>query len=46
MTNRVALVIALLLLGVIALDLALGWGGTVFVLRKFADLIEWVAFWR
>lgn len=46
MTDRIALVLALLLFGLIALDLVAGWGGTLFLLRKFADLVDWVAFWR
>ena len=46
MTNRIALVLAALILALVAVDLALGWGGTLFLARRFADLVEWLAFWR
>jgi len=45
-TNKVALILGAFILAAIALDLAMGWGGTVFGLRKLAELIEWLAFWR
>ena len=40
-----ALPFVLIVLGV-CLDLAMGTGRTLFVLRRFTDLIEWAAFWR
>jgi hypothetical protein len=46
MTNRIALVLAVLILALVAADLALDWGGTLFLARRFADLVEWLAFWR
>ncbi|WP_167803293.1 hypothetical protein [Pseudoroseicyclus tamaricis] len=46
MTTRLALALALLVAGAIAVDLWQGWGGTLFVLRWLVDLIHWLAFWR
>jgi hypothetical protein len=46
MTNRIALVLAALILALVAADLAAGWGGTLFLARRFAELVEWLAFWR
>lgn len=46
MSNRLAVILGALIVATIALDLIMGWGGTVFALRKLADLIEWMAFWR
>ncbi|GAB4386105.1 hypothetical protein [Albidovulum sp.] len=47
MTNRIAAALAaLILIGLVAdlfwFDLA----GTLFLARKFADLVEYLAFWR
>lgn len=46
MTNRIALGIALVILVLIAVDLLLGLGATLFLARRFVGLIEWMAFWR
>lgn len=47
MTNSVALVPGLLILGAIVLDLYVyGPAHMIFVGKKLADLIEWMAFWR
>ena len=46
MTNRVALILAGIILALVAVDLAFGWGGTLFLARRFDDLVEWLAFWR
>jgi hypothetical protein len=47
MTNRVALALILLLgLFFLADALWLHLGAPVFLARKFADLVEWLAFWR
>ena len=47
MTNRIAFVLACTIIAAILTDAVLNDGaGTMFVLRKFADLIEYVAFWR
>ncbi|MDX1780648.1 MAG: hypothetical protein R3256_04940 [Thalassovita sp.] len=47
MTNQIAIVLGLLIVAFIGGDLALTGGDTLlFLARKFADLLEWVAFWR
>ncbi|WP_204362765.1 hypothetical protein [Litorivita pollutaquae] len=47
MTNKIAIGLGLSILGLIALDHFLADGfNTLFLLRKLADLIEWLAFWR
>ena len=46
-SNRIAILLAGLILTLILLDLALtGGGGLLFALRKFADTVEWISFWR
>ena len=47
MTDRIALVLGLLIASGIAFDAVFhDLSNTVFLARKFAELIEWVAFWR
>ena len=47
MTNQIAIGLGLLILLAIGADLALAGGdGMLFLLKKFADLLEWLAFWR
>ncbi|WP_375691266.1 hypothetical protein [Pseudooceanicola sp. LIPI14-2-Ac024] len=47
MTNQIALVIGLTLAALIGLDaLLFDWANTLFLAKKFADLVEWMAFWR
>ncbi len=47
MTNRLALVLGGLVLGLLILDLGvLHTGATLFLARKFADLVEYLSFWR
>ncbi len=46
MTDRLALILALAIVGAVGLDLWQGWGGTIFLARKFLLLVDWVAFWR
>ena len=46
MTNRIALLIGLIVAAFVALDFVLGLGMTVFLGRKFLDLIRVVAIWR
>ena len=47
MTNQIAIGLGLLILGLLGLDAFLyDSAGLLFLLRKFADLIEWMAFWR
>jgi hypothetical protein len=45
-TNRIALVLGLVLAALIAADLALGLGGLLFLARRFLALLDWIAFWR
>jgi len=47
MGNTGWIVFLFLILGAIATDVILAQGGnSVFLLKRLADLIEWVAFWR
>jgi len=47
MTNRIALVLGLLILAAAVIDfVAYGPVHLVFLGKKFSALIEWVAFWR
>ncbi|WP_299041226.1 hypothetical protein [uncultured Tateyamaria sp.] len=47
MPNSVAITLALLIVGAIAADVMLyGTEHLVFLGKKFADLLEWLAFWR
>ncbi|WP_417208390.1 glyceraldehyde-3-phosphate dehydrogenase [Antarctobacter sp.] len=47
MTNRLAIIIGLLLVGAIVADLYLKDGSNLLFLgRKFFVLIDWLAFWR
>jgi len=47
MDNRTALGLGAVILLALGLDFVLQGGeGTLFLLRKFADLIDYVAFWR
>jgi len=47
MTNRIALGLGLLIIGFLILDLVVfGSEHMVFLGKKLADLIEWMAFWR
>ncbi|MFN7051738.1 MAG: hypothetical protein ACK4NH_06450 [Gemmobacter sp.] len=47
MTDRIALALALLILGLIAADvLANGGDVLLFLGRKFTDLLQYVIFWR
>lgn len=47
MTNQIAIGLGLLILAGLGLDAALHDGANLlFLLRKLADLIEWLAFWR
>jgi hypothetical protein len=46
-TNRIALSLALFILGALGADILLNQGRAVlFLLVKFADMVEWLAFWR
>ncbi|MEM6340159.1 MAG: hypothetical protein AAF729_03345 [Pseudomonadota bacterium] len=47
MTNRLALTLAILLLGSLVLDLWLyGSEHMIFLGKKLFELIDWLAFWR
>jgi hypothetical protein len=47
MTNRIALILGLLLLGAIVLDLFLvGTQHLIYLGKKLFELTEWMAFWR
>lgn len=47
MTNRLAVWLALIIAALLAYDYyQFNWANTVFLIRKFVDLIEWIAFWR
>lgn len=47
MTNRIALVLGLLIIGAIVADYAyFGNEHGIFLAKKMTDLIEWLAFWR
>jgi hypothetical protein len=45
-TNRIAFPLAGLLVALLALDLALGLGGSLFLARRFIAVLDWMAFWR
>jgi hypothetical protein len=46
-TDRIALVLGIVIVSAFGLDLAAN-GGTasLFLLRKFDAMVEWIAFWR
>lgn len=47
MTDRIALILALTLIGLVVADLALNDGAELlFLMRKFFVFIEFLAFWR
>lgn len=46
MTNRIAIWLAVLIAGLVALDLAMGWGGTLYFIRKCYAFLNWAIFWR
>jgi hypothetical protein len=46
MTNRLALILALMIVAFFVVDGVLGLGATLFLLKKLADLLAWLAFWR
>lgn len=47
MTTRLAIVLGLVIVGALIYDgVAHDSAGTLFLIRKLADLIEWIAFWR
>ena len=47
MTNRIAFVLGLLIIGAIVVDYVYyGTEHIVFLAKKITELIEWLAFWR
>lgn len=47
MTNQLAILLGALILISLGVDAyAYDWSNTLFLGRKLADLIEWLAFWR
>lgn len=46
MTNKLAIWLGALIVIFFATDLFFDWGATLFLLRKFIDLITYLAFWR
>ena len=47
MTNQLAIILACVIVGFFAVDLVFLSGETsLFLAKKFLELIEWVAFWR
>ena len=47
MTNRIALILGLMIGLALILDVALvGDRHVIFLAKKFMDLLNWVAFWR
>ncbi len=46
MTDRIALILAATIVAAFAFDLALGLGGTMFLMRKMLVFLDYVMFWR
>ena len=46
MTNTLTIWLAGIIIAFFAVDLTLDLGASLFLLRKFADLIEYVSIWR
>ncbi len=47
MTNKIAIWIGVIVLGLLGFDaIVFGSSNTLFLLRKLAEFIEWLAFWR
>ncbi|MGI3167930.1 hypothetical protein ACRARG_02175 [Pseudooceanicola sp. C21-150M6] len=47
MTNKIAIALALIILALLGYDwLRLDGANSLFLSRKFASLVEWLAFWR
>ncbi|MFT5786681.1 MAG: hypothetical protein ACI9KK_002041 [Ascidiaceihabitans sp.] len=47
MTNPLALILGMLLVGAMCFDIFMNdTQNLLFLAKKFADMIEWVAFWR
>ncbi len=46
MNTPISIIFVILIVGAVTLDQVMGWGGTLFLLRKLSDFIEFTAFWR
>lgn len=47
MTNQIAIAIGLAVALFLGIDaVVFDWSNTLFIAKKFADMIEWMAFWR
>lgn len=47
MTNRIAIILAVVIVALLVFDWQeFGGANSLFLARKFAVLVEWVAFWR
>ena len=47
MNTQISIGLALVIVSLLCLDMFFfNWDGTIFLMRKMADLIEWMAFWR
>ena len=47
MTNQIAIALGLVILGLFGLDaIVFDWSNSVFLGKKFAEFLEWIAFWR
>ncbi len=47
MTNRIAIVLGLIIIGAIVVDYVFyGTEHAIFLAKKMTELIEWLAFWR
>ncbi|MEW9918595.1 hypothetical protein AB2B41_03200 [Marimonas sp. MJW-29] len=47
MTNRIAIILGLLIVGAIVVDaMFFGTEHLIFLAKKMLELMEWIAFWR
>lgn len=47
MTNRIAIILGLIIIGAIIIDfVSFGTEHAIFLAKKLTELIEWMAFWR
>ena len=47
MNTQISIGLALVIVSLLCLDMFFfNWDGTIFLMRKMADLIEWLVFWR
>lgn len=46
MTNTLTIILVALILIGMGIDYMMGTGATLFLARRFLDLVDWVVFWR